>query len=105
METYAIVDLGGRQFKVTPNTSIRIPKLASEVGDQVALERVLLYSDGKTVEVGKPYIEGKRLHAEVVRHGKERKIVVFKKKRRKKYRRKKGHRQLFTEIHIKEFPG
>jgi large subunit ribosomal protein L21 len=105
MEVYAIVDVGGHQIKVFPNEVLRIPRISTEVGEAVDLERVLLLSDGKNVEIGKPFIEGKKLQAEVVRHGKEKKIIVFKKKRRKNYRRKQGHRQPFTEVRIKDIPG
>jgi large subunit ribosomal protein L21 len=105
MEVYAIVDVGGRQFKVFPDRVVRIPRIASQVGEAVDLERILLLSDGKNVEIGKPFIEGKKLHAEVIRHGKEKKVIVFKKKRRKNYRRKRGHRQPFTEVLIKDIPG
>jgi large subunit ribosomal protein L21 len=102
---YAIVSIGGYQFKATPNAVLRVPRLEAEVGGEITLDRVLLWSDEKTVEIGKPYVEGKALHAEVVRHGKDKKVVVFKKKRRKKYRRKTGHRQQFTEIRLKDFAG
>jgi large subunit ribosomal protein L21 len=105
MEIYAIVDVGGRQFKVFPDEVVRIPRISSQVGDSVALERVMLLSNGKNVEIGKPFLEGKTLQAEVVRHGKEKKVIVFKKKRRKNYRRKRGHRQPFTEVRIKDIPG
>lgn len=105
MEVYAIVDVGGHQFKVFPNEVLRIQRISSEVGESVDLERIMLLSNGEKVEIGKPFIDGKKLHAEVVRHGKEKKIVVFKKKRRKNYRRKRGHRQLFTEVRIKDIPG
>lgn len=102
---YAIVDICGRQFKATPDAVLRVPKLDAEVGGEITLDRVMLWSDDETVEVGKPFVEGKTIHAEVVRHGKDKKIIVYKKKRRKKYRRKNGHRQRFTEIRLKNFTG
>ncbi len=105
MDVYAIVDIAGRQFKAAPNTVLRVPKLDHEVGAQVTFERVMLWSDGRSVEVGNPFVAGKTIQAEVVRHGKDRKIVVYKKKRRKKYRRRNGHRQLFTEIRLRDFAG
>ena len=79
-------------------------KLAAEVGSKLSLDRVLLVSDGKKIAVGQPYLEGKTIECEVVRHGRDKKIIVFKKKRRKKYRRTRGHRQDFTEILIKALP-
>ena len=102
---YAIVDIGGRQFKATPEAVLRVPKIDMEVGGEVTLDRVMLWSDDKSVEVGSPFVEGKSIQAEVVRHGKDKKIIVFKKKRRKKYRRKNGHRQQFTELRLKGFAG
>jgi len=102
---YAIVDIGGRQFKATPEAVLRVPKIDAEVGGEVTLERVMLWSDDKSVEVGSPFVDGKSIQAEVVRHGKDKKIIVFKKKRRKKYRRKNGHRQQFTELKLKGFAG
>ncbi len=105
MEQYAIIDVGGHQIKISPNDLVRVPRLSREVGEEIGIERVLLLSDGETIEVGKPYVEGKKVQAEVVRHGKAKKVIVFKKKRRKDYRRKKGHRQLFTEIRIRDFSG
>lgn len=102
---YAIVDIAGRQFKVVPDAVLRVPKLDAEVGGEITLDRVMLWSDDKAVEVGKPFVDGKTIRAEVVRHGKDKKVIVFKKKRRKKYRRKNGHRQPFTEIRLKGFAG
>jgi large subunit ribosomal protein L21 len=100
---YAIVDIGGRQFKARPDDVLRVPRLDIEVGGDVTLDRVMLWSDDGSVEVGNPFIEGKEIRAEVVRHGKDKKVMVFKKKRRKKYRRKNGHRQQFTEIRLASF--
>ena len=102
---YAIVDIAGRQFKATPEAVLRVPKIDAEVGGEVTLDKVMLWSDDKSVEVGSPFVEGKSIQAEVVRHGKDKKIIVFKKKRRKKYRRKNGHRQQFTELRLKGFDG
>jgi large subunit ribosomal protein L21 len=102
---YAIVDIGGRQFKATPDAILRVPKLNAEIGGEITLDRVMLWSDDQAVEVGSPFVAGKSIQAEVVRHGKDKKVIVFKKKRRKKYRRKNGHRQQFTEIRLKDFAG
>lgn len=102
---YAIVDIGGRQFKATPQAVLRVPKIDAEVGGEVTLDRVMLWSDDQSVEVGSPFVEGRSIRAEVVRHGKDKKIIVFKKKRRKKYRRRNGHRQQFTELKLTGFAG
>ena len=100
---YAIVSIGGFQFRATPNAVLRVPRLDTEVGSEVTLDRVLLLVAGETIQVGQPFVEGTALKAEVVRHGKDVKVTVFKKKRRKKYRRKNGHRQMFTEIRVVDF--
>jgi len=104
MSNYAIVNVAGEQCKVTPDEVVRVPKLEAEVGKKLSLDQVLLLSTGKTVTVGQPYVAGKAIQAEVVRHGRDRKIIVFKKKRRKGYRRTRGHRQQFTEIRVMAFP-
>jgi large subunit ribosomal protein L21 len=100
---YAIVNVGGQQFKATPNSVLRVPRMDAEVGGEVTLDKVMLWADGENVDVGQPFVDGKSVSAEVVRHGKADKVIVFKKKRRKKYRRRQGHRQQFTEIRLKDF--
>jgi large subunit ribosomal protein L21 len=102
---YAIVKVGGQQFKATPNAILRVPKLEAEIGGRVTLAEILLWSDGKSTEVGSPFVSGKSIGGEVLRHGRGDKILVFKKKRRKKYRRRAGHRQWFTEIRLGSFGG
>lgn len=102
---YAIVKVGGCQRKVTADSVVRVPKMEAEVGAEVSLDQVMLLSDGRQVEVGAPYLAGKTVTAEVVRHGKEGKVLIFKKKRRKTFRKKTGHRQPFTEIRIKSIGG
>jgi large subunit ribosomal protein L21 len=102
---YAIVKIAGQQFKATPNSILRVPKLEAEVGGSVKFEEVLLWSDGTETQVGAPFVAGKSVSGEVVRHGRADKILVFKKKRRKNYRRKNGHRQWFTEIRLSSFGG
>ena len=104
MESYAIVDIAGSQCKVTPEAVVRVPKLDAEVGSKVSFDKVLYVSDGKARQVGQPYVEGKKVQAEVVRHGRDDKIIVFKKKKRKGYRRTRGHRQQFTELLITTIP-
>ena len=104
MESYAIVDMAGSQCKVTADGLVKVPKLDAEVGSKVSFDKVLVLSDGKSLQLGQPYVEGKAVEAEVVRHGRDKKIVVFKKKRRKNYRRTRGHRQLFTEVRIGALP-
>ena len=100
---YAVFRTGGKQFRVQPGVRLRIPTVDVEPGDSVTFDQVLLAGDGdETVQVGTPTVEGASVKAEVIRHGRDRKIIVFKRKRRKGYRRKQGHRQGFTEIRIDE---
>ena len=97
---YAIFRTAGKQFRAEPGRRLQIPSLEAEPGAKLTFEEVLLGSDGKQVKAGTPVLAGARVTAEVLRHGKEKKIVVFKFKRRKNYARKQGHRQRFTEIRI-----
>ena len=100
---YAVFRTGGKQFRVEPGTRLRIPSLDLEPGDSVVFDQVLLAGDGEeTVQVGTPTVDGASVKAEVLRHGRAKKIIVFKRKRRKGYRRKQGHRQDFTEIRVDE---
>ncbi|HEX9703859.1 MAG TPA: 50S ribosomal protein L21 [Gemmatimonadales bacterium] len=98
--SYAIFSSGGHQFKAEPGKTLRIPKLAAEPGSKVTFDRVLLTSDGNDVQAGTPVIKGAKVTAEIVRHGKDRKIRIFRFARRSGFRRHAGHRQEFTEIKI-----
>jgi large subunit ribosomal protein L21 len=102
---YAIVKIAGLQFKATPNSILRVPKLEAEVGGNVTFDQVLLWSDGKDTQVGAPLVSGRSVTGEVIRHARGDKIIVFKKKRRKGYRRRNGHRQWFTEVRLTGFGG
>ncbi len=96
---FAIVQSGGKQYKVSENDVISVEKLSNAVGDKVKLE-VLLLSDNGNVVAGNPVVEGAVCEAEVVAHGKGDKIVVFKYKPKKNERKKQGHRQPFTQLKI-----
>lgn len=100
--SYAIFRAAGKQFRAEKGSVLRIPSIPGDPGSKVTFDEVLLWSDGEKVKAGQPVIEGARVTAEILRHGKDRKIVVFKFKRRKNYRRKAGHRQGFTEIKVTE---
>jgi large subunit ribosomal protein L21 len=99
---YVVFRTGGKQFRAQPGTRIRIPTLEVEAGETVTFDDVLLLSDGEAVRVGQPNVDGASVTAEVVGHGRDKKIIVFKRKRRKGYRRKQGHRQGYTEIRVSE---
>jgi len=97
---YAIFSTGGKQFRAEPGVTIKVPLLAAEPGSRVVFDRVLLASDGKRVQAGKPTLDGAKVTAEVVRHGKGKKIRIYRFARRTGYRRHAGHRQQFTEVKI-----
>lgn len=99
---YAIVETGGKQYRVEEGRAVRVEKLPVEKGEEVVFDRVLFFSDGTETKVGRPFVEGCRVKGRVMQQGRGRKIVVFKYKPKKNYRRKKGHRQPFTEVLIKK---
>jgi large subunit ribosomal protein L21 len=100
--SYAIIRTGGKQFRVEPGQTIRIPSLVGEAGGAVEFNEILLGSDGSNVRTGVPTLRGAKVTGEIVKHGLGDKIVVFKFKRRKNYAKKQGHRQGFTEVRIKD---
>jgi large subunit ribosomal protein L21 len=89
---YAVVNTGGKQYKVQKGETLRIEKIPGDVGSQVTFDKVLMVADGETVRVGQPLLEKATVQAK--------KVIVFKYKRRKRYRRKQGHRQPYTAIRI-----
>lgn len=96
---YAVVEIAGMQFQVQPNEVVKVPLLDGQAGDSVTFNNVLLTSDGTNVNVGNPYVNG-TVSAKILAHGKDSKVLVFKKIRRKGYRKLNGHRQHFTKIEI-----
>lgn len=97
---YAVIETGGKQYRVAPGQTVRVEKLPAEDGAEVTFEKVLLVADGEAVKVGAPYLEGGRVTARVKAQGRHRKVTVIKFKRRKGYKRTKGHRQHYTEVEI-----
>lgn len=97
---YAIVDSGGKQYKVEEGDILKVEKLSGEVGDKFSFDKILMFSDGKEVNIGTPLLEDVMVNGHIVEQGKTKKIIVFKYKRRKRYRRKQGHRQQFTAVKI-----
>jgi large subunit ribosomal protein L21 len=97
---YAVVNTGGKQYKVQEGETLRVEKLPGDVGTQVTFDKVLMIADGDEISIGCPVVEGAVVHGHIVSQGKAKKILVFKYKRRKRYRRKQGHRQPFTSILI-----
>jgi large subunit ribosomal protein L21 len=99
---YAIIRTGDKQFRAEPGMTLRVPSIGAEVGDSITFDEVLVASTDDGVKFGAPTVDGVSVVAEVVSHGRGKKITVFKWKRRKNYRRKKGHRQGFTEVRVSE---
>jgi large subunit ribosomal protein L21 len=99
---YAVIETGGKQYRVEPGDTVRVESLPGEMGDAVAFDRVLLISDDESVAVGRPVIEGARVTGEIVEHGLGEKLTVYKFKRRKNQRKRNGHRQQFTAVKINE---
>lgn len=99
---YAIVDIAGKQFKVTQDQFVYAPKMAGEEGASVEFSQVLLIGNGDKVEVGAPSVAGASVSGKILGHVKGDKVIIFKKKRRKGYRKKNGHRQDFTKILIEK---
>jgi large subunit ribosomal protein L21 len=97
---YAIVRIAGKQFEVRSSQVIRVPRVEAEVGTRIDLDDVLCVGDPAGTRVGTPRVDGARVTAEVVGHGRERKILVFHKKRRKDYKKLYGHRQPWSELRI-----
>ncbi len=97
---YAVIRSGGKQYRVTPGGSVRVEKLAGDVGSTITLEDVLLVGDDGDVKIGAPTVDGARVKGTIVAQGRGPKIRVFKMKRRKGYRRTHGHRQDYTEIRV-----
>ncbi|MGH9341705.1 MAG: 50S ribosomal protein L21 [Acidobacteriota bacterium] len=99
---YAIIQSGGKQYRVSQGDRIKVERLEGEVGNQVTFDEVLLVGGGNPVEVGNPVVSNARVMGTIVEQGKGDKVLVFKFKRRKMYRKLRGHRQLFTGIKIDE---
>lgn len=97
---YAVIETGGKQYRVQEGDEFRIEKLDGQVGDNVVFDEVLVVSDDNGVKVGKPVIEGAKVEAEILDNGKAKKVIAFKYKPKKGYRKKKGHRQPFTKVKI-----
>jgi len=97
---YAIVEIAGKQYKVSEGVKLKVASLDKKTGGNVSFDKVLLTDNGKSVDVGTPTLKEVNINATILEHGRERKILIYKKKRRKGYQRKNGHRQGYTLIEI-----
>ena len=97
---YAIVNISGKQFRAEKGKSLKVPSQSTEVGKKLSYDQILLTNDNGKVQIGNPFIKNFKVSATVLENGRDKKIIVFKKKRRKGYKRKNGHRQGFSLIQI-----
>ncbi|MGD8274392.1 MAG: 50S ribosomal protein L21 [Thiohalocapsa sp.] len=102
---YAVIETGGKQYRVAEGDKLRVEKLDAEAGTSVNLDKVLMIADGGTVKVGKPFIEGGTVTAEVAGHARGDKVKIIKFRRRKHHMKRQGHRQWFTELKITSISG
>lgn len=99
----AVVEVGGKQFRISPEDKIKVEKIPADVGEEVVLDKVLMAEkEGEGLKVGNPFLNEVKVKARVVNQDRDRKIIVYKFKRRKNYHRKYGHRQPFTRLRIEE---
>ncbi len=99
---YAIMETGGKQYRVQEGDVLRVEKLPLQPGEKVAISKVLAVEKDGQFQVGTPVIEGARVILKAIRQGRDRKVIVFKYKAKKNYRRKKGHRQSFTQVAVEK---
>ncbi len=96
----AVIKTGGKQYIVSPNQIFKVEKIIGKMGDKIFLKDVLLFSDGKQIEIGKPLLAGYAAEAEILKQGRERKKIVFRYHSKTRYRKTKGHRQEYTQLKI-----
>ena len=102
---YAVVQSGGKQYRVKSGEQVRVELLTAEVGAAVSLDKVLMVGEGDAVRVGAPYVAGAKVNATVVAHGRGDKVRIFKLRRRKHFQKSQGHRQSYTELRIDAIVG
>jgi len=102
---FAVIVSGGKQYRVQEGQTLKVEKLTAEAGAAVDFDRVLLVSNGDDVKVGAPVVEGAKVSAEVVSHGRGDKVTIVKFRRRKHHMKRQGHRQWFTEVKITGISG
>lgn len=102
---YAVFATGGKQYRAAPGDVLKIEKLNAAAGDVIAFDKVLLVSNGDQITVGAPQVEGAKVEAKVISHGRATKILVVKFRRRKHHRKQMGHRQHYTEVEITGISG
>ncbi len=102
---YAVIQTGGKQYKVAVGEMVKVEKLDVEVGEKVTLDQVLMLKDDNGTRIGDPLVQGARIVGEVIEQGRAKKITVYKYKKRKNQRKKQGHRQAYTRILVEKIEG
>ena len=97
---YAVIQTGGKQYRVVQGDTLRVEKIAADEGATVELDKVLMVAEGEDVKIGKPYVDGGKVTATVKSHGRGKKVKIIKFKRRKSYLKHQGHRQSYTELEV-----
>ena len=97
---YAVIETGGKQYKVQEGDIVFVERLSGEENSQVVFDKIIAIGDGSDIKVGAPYVDGATVEANLVKNGKDKKIIVYKMKPKKNYRRKQGHRQPYTKVQI-----
>ncbi|MCX2979388.1 50S ribosomal protein L21 [Halieaceae bacterium IMCC14734] len=102
---YAVIESGGKQHRVIEGETLKLEKIEAATGDNIDFDKVLLVGEGEDIRIGKPLVEGGKVTAEVVAHGRHKKVTIIKFNRRKHYRKQAGHRQWYTEVRITGISG
>ncbi|MCX5779279.1 MAG: 50S ribosomal protein L21 [Firmicutes bacterium] len=102
---YAVIQTGGKQYKVTEGEILKVEKLDGDAGDKLTLDQVLMLKDDNGIRIGMPTVKDALVTVEVIEQGRSKKITVYKYKKRKNYRRKQGHRQAYTKIKVEKIEG
>lgn len=105
MSSYAVIASGGRQYRVMPGDLVRVDRLAVAAGEAVSFDRVLLVGNAGSVRVGAPTVSGAVVRGQVIEEARDKKVLIFKKRRTKTYRKSRGHRQYYTLVRIDSIEG
>jgi large subunit ribosomal protein L21 len=97
---YAVISTGGKQYKLAQGDYCRVEKLDAEEGASIELDKVLMIADGDTINIGTPFVDGGKVTAKVIAHGRAKKVEIMKFRRRKHHQKRTGHRQYYTEIEV-----
>jgi len=102
---YAVIQTGGKQYRVSEGLTLKVEKLDIAEGDSVDIDKVLMVTNGDDVKIGAPYVDGGKVTAKVISHGRGKKVKIIKFRRRKHHMKRQGHRQSFTELEITKIAG